>query len=173
MSWLALLASVVILFCLLSLYWLWARARYGKVAVAAILVFSGYTGYLSIHPPDAYYRAEFERIARFPFPSDGKIQFSEITTSAYSTYRSCAVISVSEETYSALKQAIGNWQAEEIENVSNNCLAQIERHGGASVAVTAQNRSANSGENFSQWGLLNDGQSVVYFTMRWKNLNPV
>ncbi len=173
MDWFVLLASAVILCCLLALYWLGGWARYGKIAVAVIFVFTGHASYLAIYPPDAYYRAEFERIAQASFPSGGKILFSDTTTSAYSSYRSCAVFAVSEDAYSTLKQTAGNWREENTERAPNNCLAKIERHRGAPVAYTAQSWSASREGNFSQWGLLDDGQSLVYFTMRWKNLNPV
>ena len=173
MDWLVFLAGVAILCCLLALYWLWGGARYGKVAIAGILVVSGYAGYLAIYPPDGYYRVEFERITQAPFPSGGKILISDTTTSAYSSYRSCAIIAVSAEAFSALKQTAENRREENIEHESNICLTQFERHRGEPVAFTAQSWSASREGNFSQWGLLDDGQSVVYFTMRWKNFNPV
>lgn len=173
MAWVIFFMVAAFILLLLALHWTWNRGLYGKVAMAVILVFSGYATYQTVYPSDAYYRAEFERIAQASFPSGGKILFSDTTTSAHSYYRSCAVIAVSEDEYSALKQTAGNWREENFERAPNNCLAQIERRRRAPVAFTAQNWTASREGNFSQWGLIDDGQSLVYFTMRWKNLNPV
>jgi hypothetical protein len=173
MGWFLLLGGAAILLSFLAVYWLWSETRYGKAVVAVVLVFSGCVGYRAIYLPDAYYRTEFERIAHVPLPSDGEILFSNTTNSTYSSYRSCAVIEVSPETYRDLRQAIRKRQAEEIVDVPNYCLTNIERQQGFPISFTAQNWSADSEGDFSQWGLLDDGKSVAYFTMRWRNFNPV
>lgn len=173
MWWLILLAIVATILLLLALSGGWRKGPYGKGSVVAIFLLSGCAIYISIYPSDAYYQAEFERIAHMPFPASGKIMFSETSTSAYSTYRSCASFVVSEKDAYALKQATVLEQNAETPELSSACPPPTRQCHEKSLGYMAQSCSASPAGEFWQWGLLSDGRSVVYHTMRWKNRNPV
>jgi len=173
LGWLLPLAAVAILLSFLAVYWLWSRARYSKVAVTVLLVFLGCVGYQAIYPPDSYYRVEFERIARVPLPSGGKTLLSNTTNSVYSSYRSCAVIAVSLGTSETYDKLSGDGKLKKSWAYPTTGLTKIERQHGAPIASRHRTGRRTLGVISSNGALLDDGKSVAYFTMRWRNFNPV
>lgn len=172
MPWVMLLAFATFILLLLALHWVWKRAPYGKVAVAALLISAGTGIYLFVYPPDTYYRAEFERLTHVHFPASGKILFSHATTGDVGSYRSCAVFRVSAEDYLSLRRALDARQSDDLPSADDRCSERMIQQGGKPMGIVAHGHDMAPG-NYLQWGLLDDGASVIYYTMRWKNLNPV
>ncbi len=56
---------------------------------------------------------------------------------------------------------------------ASDCLAHSERLQKKSLTIMAGSEFAELGGTYWQWGVLDDGKSVVYSTMRRKDLNPV
>lgn len=172
MPWDILLVVAAFILLLLALHWLWNRAPYGRVAVAALLVSAGTGIYLFIYPPDAYYRAEFERLAHVHVPAGGKVLFSHTATGGLDSYRSCAVFRVSAEDYRSLRRVLAARQSDELHSTADRCNERMIQQHGKPMGIVGHSHDMSPG-NYLQWGLLDDGASVIYYTMRWKNLNPV
>lgn len=172
MPWTIFLVVAAFILLLLALYWLWKRAPYGRVAVAALLISAGTGIYLFIYPPDAYYRAEFARLTGVHFPSSGKILFSHTATGGLYSYRSCTVFRVSAEDYLSLRRAVEARQSDEPPNADDRCSERMIQQQGKPAGIGAHSHDIAHG-HYLRWGLLDDGASVIYYTMHWKDLNPV
>lgn len=172
MPWVVLLAVAAFILSLLALRWLWKSVPYGRTAVAALLISAGTGAYLFIYPPDAYYRAEFERLTRVHFPASGKIIFSHTATGVLDSYRSCAVFRVSAEDYLSLRRVLDARQSDEPPSADDRCSGRMIQQQGKPTGIAAHSHDIAPGK-YLQWGVLDDGASVIYYTMRWKDLNPV
>ncbi len=125
--------------------------------------------YTAIYPREAFYRAEFERIAGTEFPNSAQFIFKEASfPDHFGDYVSCAVFAVDEADYVRLSQRLERHRLQHgSNNVGSDCLKNlVEAHGGP-LKFRRQTSAGYGGGEYRHWGLLDDGQSVMFHYVSW------
>jgi hypothetical protein len=124
--------------------------------------------YRAFYPGAEFYRKEFAAVAKADFPPSGRIIFSTATfPDIHGDYVSCAVFRVDAEDFAGLLTHI---QTQPIQNPGLPWISECRRYpmaaAGPRPPLRALAQNASPGEH-SSWGLLDDGQTVLFELASW------
>jgi hypothetical protein len=105
------LAIFLFAFAMLIVFYKWlVRRGFRKLAIiipAMIIAVVGYGAYVSLGPPDSFYKEDFEKYSGMKFPSSGEIIKKYATyPDLHGEYISVALIHLSSSDYQELKEEL-------------------------------------------------------------------
>ena len=141
--------------------WLWKKGKFGKGLSLALISFLSFEIYRSIYPLDGFYKDEFMKVTKIPFPESGEILEKYASyPDIHGDYESCALIEVSEKEYLSLSETI-----QESKDFDKHHVMCGESW--ASTDFYKVNFTSKKGGHVAIWGLLNNSNKVLISYVSW------
>jgi len=144
------------------------RLKWLVVAPVLLLGFLSFEVYRAFYPGEAFYRGEFERVAKASFPTSGRLIFSTATyPDIHGDYRSCGVFRFDADDFTRLMAHIGI-RPHQVSAIrwSSECRDYVTETLGQHQPFREWSEGASVGERWS-WGLLDDGKTVLFEYASW------
>lgn len=141
--------------------WLWKKGKIGKGLTVAFILFLAFEIYRSIYPLDEFYKEEFTKITKLPFPESGEIleKFASYPD-MHGDYESCALIEVSDQDYLLLSESIQ--ESKEFDKSHVMCSESW-----VSKDFYKVSQFSKEGGQVAIWGLVKNSNRVVISYVSW------
>lgn len=157
---------VVIIAWIAILIKLWRKGGIRRVISTAIAAGVIFLVYSAIYPHESFYKEEFERVTRLPFPASGKFLFKEATyPDFHGDYTSCALLEVSEKDYEALKSKMRPQQSS-LGVISSQCLHHLFQSF-SNLEVASETYTDDPNGEYNYWALVASRPAVIIHYVTW------
>ena len=164
---LIILALFLLGFVLLIVLYKWLLRRgYHKLALlfpSMILVVVGYGAYISLIPPDSFYKEDFEKYSGVPFPASGKIIKKYASyPDLQGDYISVSLVKLSPEDFQTLKEELNRTSGSAVDTAGYPFLEHTFKFLGDSTHGQSKNFEIIYRINKSVIGLYKDGNTILF-----------
>lgn len=161
------LALFLLGFALLIVLYKWLLRRgYRRIALlfpATIILVVGYGAYVSLVPPDSFYKEDFEKYSGVPFPASGKIIKKYASyPDLQGEYISVALIRLSSDDYQMLKEQLNRTSGSAVDTTGYPFLEHTFKFLGDSTHGESKNFDIIYRINKSVIGLYMDGSTILF-----------
>lgn len=147
----------------------WPGRRRISLAVSVLLLgLLSFEIYRAFYPGEAFYRGEFERVAKVDFPASGRFTFKTATfPDIHGDYQSCALFLVNTADYLSLLSQIRKQPAQ---GPAPRLISACRQYQMETLAGPPAYRELAQGGSWGEsweWGLLDDDRTVLFSYASW------
>jgi hypothetical protein len=161
-------AATVAVALVVSFVRLWRRGRWAKIGMVCAGGILGYAIFDAVHPPDSFYKKEFQDVSGLRFPRSGRIVCSHATyPDGHGDYESWALFEVEPADFEMLEESLATTTTRDFSMGLRTDASLWKRIGDPSRFRFRTAQFDATEEEFKDWGTLDDGKSVVFRFVSW------